>query len=325
MEYRGIKTLGKTGVALAALFAIAMCILSLIFHPIEINPIQYGLCLPSPDSWDFNPFWSWIINTLLIGLIAILLYLVNRTYNFVRTTEPVLFVLFLIMASSGPWFTQSLNTSVLLCLANVVCMGIIFDTYDHSIATQEMFTIGLVIGFGSMVQYAFLPMAFVYLVWSVLMKICRIKETLAFLVGIICPYWISIGIGWIHFSDFHFPSLTPLFTYSQDPPEFFIFLSGIAIATVVGFILSFVNSIKLYAGNSKVNAMNLCVSFLGAASVICILVDFDNIHAYVVTLYMACAVQIANICALWNPKLPWLVSAVPGFLYMAIFVCSLIF
>lgn len=317
--------IGKTGVALAALFACAMCILSYIFHPVEVEPIQYGLCLPSPDAWGFDPFWSWMVNTLLIGLITILLFLVNKSYNFIRTTEPAMVAIFMIMASSGPWFTQTLNTSVLLCLANLVCLGIIFDSYASKNATQEMFISGVVIGIGSMVQYAFLPMAFVFLLWALFMKVLRIKETLAFIVGIICPYWITIGIGWLHFSDFHFPSLNPLFSYINDPSEFIILLTGIGVAAVSGFLAVFANSFKLYAGNSKVNAMNLCISTLGAAAVICILVDFDNIHAYVVTLYMACAVQIANICALWNPKMPWLVTTIPSLMYMAIFVCSLIF
>lgn len=321
-----LKTgIGKTGLALAALAAIAMCILSLELHPVEINTLPYGLWLPSPDAWGFETFWSWLINTVLIGLIALLLFLINKSYNFIRTTEPALVAIFLIMAASGPWFTQELNSSVLLCLANVVCMGIIFDTYDTKNATQEMFTIGVVMGIGSMVQYAFLPMVMVCLVWTLFMKVCRIKETLAYLAGLVCPYWIALGVGWLQFSDFRFPDLTPLFSYSDDPSEFIILLSAIAFAIVSGCVISFANSFKLYAGNSRVNAMNLCVTTLGVASTICILVDFDNLHAYVVTLYMACAVQMANICALWNPKMPWIITVVPSLFYIGVFVCSLVF
>lgn len=320
-----IYGIGKTGVALAALAAIAMCIISLLFHPVEIAPIQYGFFLPSPDSWGFNPLGSWFINTALLGLITLLLFLINKSYNFVRTTEPVLVVLFMIMAASGPWFTEGINTSVILCMANVVCMGIIFDSYESRNATQEMFVTGVVIGIGAMVQYAFLPMAMVFFLWSLFMKVLRVKEILAYLAGIACPYWISLGVGWLRFSDFHFPSINPLFSYAEDPSEFIILLAGITLAAILGFIISLVNSIKLYAGNSKVNAMNLCVSTLGAVCVICILFDFDNLHAYVTSLYLACSVQIANICALWNPKYPWLVTALPAMAFIALFACSVIF
>ena len=163
--------IGKTGVALAAIVAIAMCILSLLFKPVEVAHIQYGICLPSPDSWNIDPFWSWVINTVLIGLITLLLFLINKSYNFIRSTEPALISLFLIMTCSSPWFTEALNTSVILCLANTVCLGIIFASYDTKNATQQLFVLGLVIGIGSMFQYAFLPMACVYFLWALFMKV----------------------------------------------------------------------------------------------------------------------------------------------------------
>lgn len=316
--------IGKSGLALAALFALAMCILSLIFHPMEIQPIQYGIALPSPDSWNIDPFFSWLINTLLIAGITVLLTIINRSFNFVRTTEPTLAALFPLMAASCPGFTEYLNTSVILCLANVICLGVIFNSYDTRNATQHLFTLGVVVGVGSMFQYAFLPMAFVYFVWALFMKVLRIKETLAFIIGILCPYWIALGTGWLRFSDIHFPSLTPLFGTAHDHYDFLMLLIGIAMAVTFGFLLALINSMKLYAGNSKVNAMNLCINILGAASVICILVDFDNIGAYVITLYMACAVQIANVNALWNPRMPWIITAVPALLYTGIFVVSMI-
>lgn len=317
--------IGKLGMAVAVLIAIAMSVLSFLYHPVEIIPVQYGICLPSPDSWDFDALWSGIVNLLLIGLITILLYIINRSYNFVRTNEPVLYAVFLIMATSGPWFTEYVNTSVIICLANVICIGIIFDSYDSKNATQQMFILGVVAGTGSMVQYGFLPMAVVYFLWALFMKVLRVKETLALIAGIICPYWIALGFGWIRISDLHFPSITPLFGQTRDHTDFLLMLIGIAVAACLGFIVTIINSMKLYAGNSKVNAMNLCVSALGVASVVCILVDFDNIHAYVLSLYMACAVQIANICALWNPGMPWIVTAFPSVIYIAIFVCSFLF
>lgn len=309
---------------MATFIAIAMCILSLVFHPVEILPVQLGMCLPSPDSWDFQPFVSWIVNMSIIGIISALVMLVNRSYNFIRTTEPTLPAVFLIMTCACPWFTQGLNTSVILCLANVVCMGIIFGSYDSRNATQQMFILGVVAGLGSMFQYAFLPMAFLYFLWSLFMKVMRIKETLAFLTGILCPYWIALGIGWIHFSDFHFPALNPLFGISGDYADFLLLLIALGIAAVVVFILGLINFMKLYAGNSRINAMNLCMTTLGITSLICILVDFDNMPAYVVTLFMSTAAQLANICVLWNPPMPWAVSAIPALLYIAIFVGSIL-
>lgn len=319
---RGLGTFGLAGAIIAVL---TMCILSYVKHPIDITPGQYGICLPSPDAWGFNSFGSWFLNMVLIGFITALLFVINKNYNFIRTTDPAFLTIFLVMAASGPWFTETINASVLLCLAIVVCLGIIFESYASRNATQEMFIMGVVIGMGTMVQYAFIPIAVVFLLWALFMKILRIKETLAYLAGIICPYWIGLGVGWLSFSDFHFPSLTPLFSYSQNHSEFVILLTAIGIATIVGFLATLVNAMKLYAGNARIYAMNLCVMAVGAMAALCIMVDFDNMHAYVITLFMACAIQLANICALWNPRWPWSVTAVPCVVYIALFVLSLIF
>lgn len=321
-----LKTgIGKPGVAFAILIAFAMCVLSVIFHPVETSHVSYGLCLPSPEVWKIPRVGSWAINTAVFAGIVVLLFLLNKTYHFVRTTEPTLIALFLVIGASIPWFTQQLNTSMLLCIANVICLGIIFSSFDTHNATQQMFILGVVVGIGAMFQYAFVPMAVVYFLWALFMKVLRPREILAYLIGIICPYWITIGFGWIRFSDFQAPALIPLFNTSQDHSELIILLVAFGVATIVGFIVTIINSMKLYAGNIKVNAMNLCVSTLGAACAFCAIIDYENLPAYIISLFLACCVQFANICALWNPKMPWTVTAVPSLFYIALFVLSIVF
>lgn len=317
--------IGKGGMVLVLAVAFAMTLLAFIFKPVSIAPVPYGVCLPSPDEWEIASFLSWIINTLLIGLIATLLYLINKSYNFIRSTEPVLPALFLLFTCSNAWCTQSLNTSTLLCIFNVLGIGIIFSTYDCRNATQQLFTIGAVLGVGSMIQYAFFPMVIVVLVWTGIMKIFRLKEILAFFGGIFCPYWIAFGFGWIDFSDLRFPSLVSLFTDSRDHADILFLISEVAIAAAVGFILCIINSVKLYAGNSKINAMNMCITVSGLISLLCMVIDYENMPAYIMTLFMTVAVQFANICALWNVRHQWLVTTVPGIIYVLLFSGTLFF
>ena len=316
--------IGKEGVAMAIAVAFAMSLINYLLHPVEIVPVEYGVCLDSPDYWQIPPLISWIINTVLIGIITLSIYLINRHFNFVRTTEPALPIIFLIMSCSSAWFTQNLNTSTLLCLVNVVSLGIVFGAYESNNATRQMFIMGGVLGIGSMFQYAFLPMACVYVLWAICVKVLRIKEVLAFLIGILCPYWITGGLGWVKLCDFHFPSFVTLFTTTKDHSDIFFLLLGIGIATILGVLTGLSNSMKLYAGNSQVNAMNLCITIMGLASIICILVDYENIPAYVLTLYLAVATQLANLCALWHIRNEWTVTIIPVLIYIALFVCNLV-
>lgn len=300
--------------------AIAMALLVYIFKPITFLPISYGICLPSPDVWQIPPFVSWIVNSFFIGLTTLILYFLNKSFNFIRTTEPVLPSLFLIFTCSNPWSTQELNTSVFLCLINVVCLGIIFGSYSQKNATHQLFTVGVLWGIGSMFQYAFLPMIFVGLLWASFMKVFRLKEVLAFFGGFICPYWIAYGFGIITLTDFHFPALVSLFDTGRDHTDILLLLLGIGLAAFSGFLLSIMEGIRLYAGNSRVYSMNLCVTTLGAVSLICMAIDYENFTSYTSTLYFAVATAFANICALWHHiSRPWLVTAIPAFIYILLF------
>lgn len=321
----GVKNgIGWAGMALASVIAFAMAVIAYMLNPVNILRMQMGLCLDSPDLWQISPILSWILNICVIALIPLILYIINKRYNFIRTTEPTFPAVFLVMATSCPWFTQGLNTSTLLCLVNVACLGIIFSTYDQKNAISQMFIIGLVLGLGSMMQYAFLIMVAVYFLCALFMKVLRFKEMLAFLTGIVCPYWMALGLGLIHLSDFHMPSMISFFSTNNDHPDILFLLLGIGLAVFSGFIITLMNFMKLYAGNSKVSAMNLCVMTLGLALVILIFVDYENITAYVISLYLVTAVQISNICALWDISQQWLVSVVPSILYIALFAGTLI-
>lgn len=320
-----VKTgIGKTGMLLAMAIALAMCLLSFLLHPVDIEVTDYGICLPSSQLWNISPIVSWILNLIAICCIAILLFLINKTYNFVRTTEPVLIALFLIATCSSPWFTETLNDSTILCLVNVLCLGIIFGAYDKKNATQQIFLMGALAGFGSMFQYAFVTMFFLYFLWALFLKILRLRETLAFILGILTPYWIGLGLGLISLGDFRLPSPSHLLTESANYTDFLFLLISIAFAAFIGFIAALANGMKLYAGNSKVNAMNLCVSTMGIVSVICIFLDFENMTAYVVTLFVAMAVQMANICALWNIQDEWIVSTFPSLVFIALFIAGIV-
>ena len=309
---------------MAGLIAIAMSAASYVLQPVERSEGWYGICLPSPQLWGLPDLLSWLLNLMVILAVAILLFLINKHFNFVRTTEPALPAVFVIATASSPWFTEGLNTSTLLCLVNVVSLGIIFGAYDRKNATPQVFCIGFLTGLGSMFQYAFIPMIGVYFIWALFLKVLRLKETLALLIGLLCPYWIALGFGLISLHDFHLPTLIPFFGNDNDLTELFFLICGVGFATIASFLVSLVNGMKLYAGNSRVNAMNLCVTAMGLASVICILVDYENMTTYVVTLYVAMAVQAANICALWNLQQEWLVSAIPSVIYIGLFMASVL-
>lgn len=303
---------------------VAMCTASYFYFPATSVAGNAGICLPSPNLWHIKPVSSWIINVVVIGGIAAGGFFMNRNYNFIRSTEPVLPAMFMVLVASCPWITRYLSSSTLLCAINLISLSVIFSAYNSRNATQQLFTIGTLLSVGSMFQYAFIPMVPIYLVAAIMMKVLRIKEFLAYGMGLIAPYWVGVGLGLIGLDQFRLPEITGMFTDMNFSPTLFVLVVSIGLAVFCGLLLGLNNSIKLYAGNSRVNAMNGCISLLGVMCVVCMLIDFTNMMAYLATLYFAVAVQVANLCALWNIRREWLVVFIPSLIYIGFFVAIML-
>lgn len=316
-SYRGI---GKKGLLLAAVAMVIMTTVSFILRPTQRLSGELGICLPSPNLWEINPISSWLLNTVLIGAIAAGGFFLNRSYNFIRSTQPVLPAMFLILAGSNPFTDYYLCSSTLICVVNLICLSLLFSAYNSSNATQQIFVIATLISIGSMMQYAFLPMIVPYVLGAMIMKAFRFKEFMALCMGLLAPYWIGIGLGLIPLEWFRMPDITNLFSNFTVAYEIFVLALSVGIVIFVGIILALNNSIKLYAGNSRVNAMNMTVTLLGLVSVVCILIDFTNMLAYLDTLYFSAAVQVANLCALWSFRREWLIVLIPGVVYVLFFI-----
>lgn len=320
-RYRGIE---KSGMVLAAMAAAAMCALSFFMATGSRLQGGLGICLPSTNLWEIPPLWSWIINTALTATIAVGAALLNRHYNFIRSTQPVLPALFVVLAASNPWATSYLSSSTIVCAVNLLAISIMFSCFRLCNATQQLFVVATLISVGSMFQYAFIPYILAYVASAIQMKAFRIKEFLAMGMGLIAPYWVGIGLGLVRLDSFSMPEITNLFNGFAHASDIFTLLLSAVVAIFLGLILGLNNSIKLYAGNSRVNSMNLTISLVGVVSIICIIIDFSNMMAYLTTLYLTVAVQVANLGALWHFKREWLLTFIPGVIYIVFFVILLL-
>lgn len=306
--------------ALAAVCAVAMCVLAFIFRPELPFSGLSGICLPPPSEWGLPPVASWIINVLLLGATAAAIWRLNHKFNFNRTTRPVLPALFLVFVASDPWITVELSSSLIMCAANVVALWLLFSVYDSPDATQPMFVTGTFISIGSMFEYAFVPMVAVYLIAAIVLKIFRVKEIMAFILGLVAPYWVCLGFGWISPLQFQIPSPSPLFSDPSQAADLFLLVLSAGIAVLFGLAFGIADAIKIYAGNSRVNAMNSVIVWMGIICAVCMTIDFNNLPAYLATLFFCVALQFANLCALWQIRHEWLVSLIPSAVYVALFV-----
>ena len=278
-------TMGKKGFAGAIATAILMSATSFLAGaPIPLQT-EAGLCLPSPGAWD-----------IITGSI----YILNKNYAFVPGNDMTLPGLLAVMSFSCPWVAGTLNSSTILLAANTAILSIAFTCFKQRNATRELFAIATILSLGTMVQYAFIFMIPAYIAIAASLKCLRFKETIAFILGLVAPYWVGVGLGIIPLSDFSMPDISGLFSGIEAKRSMLAGLTACAATALGALVGGLYNSVKLYAGNSQRRLYNICFNILGVLCAVCIVIDFDNMPAYIGTLYLVAAVQFSDIFALHN-------------------------
>lgn len=288
------EVMGKDGMVMATLAAVGMFLIAYFIAAPQPLVGDMGLCLPSPNEWGLNRFWGWLANMLSIFLTCVILYAVNKEFSIVQGSDTVLTGMFLIMTSSNLWLSGSMSSSGIVALANLICLVVLFGCYRKHNATQELFLIGSIMSIGSMFQYAFFFLIPVYLIGAIMMKCCSFRVVVAYLMGLAAPYWIALGTGLITLEDFTMPMLSNLFSGHATPIGLLTGIINISVTILIGFILAFTNWVKLYAGNTQRRLYNMAINVLGFFCAVCIIIDFNNMVAYLATMYMITALQLAN-------------------------------
>lgn len=292
--------MGKEGMTLSLAVALAMSAVAFFCDSPQPLGGDMGICLPSPNQWGMSPFGGWIFNLSALLVTTAALYLVNKQFTVVQGSDTVLTGMFIFMACSNIWVSGILTASGIMALANLICLSVLFGCWQKRNASQEMFLIATILAIGSMFQYAFIFMTPVYLLGAIMLKCFSFRCLVAFIMGLAAPYWVAIGLGIVAPLSIAMPTFTNLFDGFASGGGLFVCILNVGITAFIGLILAFNNGVRLYAGNTQRRLYNMVVNLLGVTCVLCMMLDFNNMVAYMATLYMITAVQIANLFALWH-------------------------
>lgn len=318
-SYRRTKPLGKEALVIAVIILIVNALVTYFAAPMPRLEGELGICLPSANLWTINPLISFILNNAVYLAIGILLIFYNRIFDIVKDPGNCFSAVFLIMVSSIPWLLFRLNSATIMVAVNFVCIWILSTTYKRENTTQDFFLIATMLSIGAMIQYAFVFMIPAYILAALTTKAFRLKEAIAFFLGIIAPYWTSVGLGIISPFDFRLPTLTNLFTGYASSSDIFVVLLNLGITTVIDLMLMFNIIVRLYAGNSKILATYNIFNIIGFAAAVCIIMDFNNLMAYIPTLYLMSSLQVTYMFSLWMPKRPLIPFLLIAALYLSSF------
>lgn len=306
----GRWTEGRSGLAVAMLLLAVMAAVSYLLPLPSYPDGNHGLCFPSPAEWNINPPASLLANYVLLIAAALALIAVNEAYGFIHSSKVVYSSVFLILCGSFPWLTEGVNTSTLLVCGNVAAMWLLFSAEGGRNSSEAMFGLSTIFSFGSMVQYSFALYLPVWLLCAASVKALTFRSFLAYLLGIITPYWILIGFGIITPSSFSQPHIGMLFDNIAGRTDFLLLLIGIGTVAFLFMLLALSNAVRLYGLTARRRAMNGALVILGAGTILLLIFDFNNLLAYVATLCLVFGVQTAHLSNFSRFRHPWIPLAV---------------
>ena len=289
-------TAGPGSMTVGIVAAIIMIAATAMLMPSLRPDAELGLCLTIPTD-ILPPAIGCSINALLIAFAIILAFIFNKKHSFAKSTEALLPTTMAVILASNPVNTSYLGTPIVMLIVNLVCLDIMMKSYNAENATTSMFAIATYLSVGSMVQYAFLPLMIIYPVMAIMAKVMRIKEIVAFCMGLVAPYWVALGFGLISLSDFRIPQFLADMPNADGNYLLMVFISLCTLA-LVGTIMMINNSMLIYAGNMRVRTFNNMINLLGFSCAVLMLVDFDNFGAYASSFCFAVSVQISNFFAM---------------------------
>ena len=305
----------------------AVTLILLILTLIFFNPItamgEMGLCLPSPNIWKWPHIAAWCVNSVIIFVCALVMAYANKKYNFIPEAQPVMALGLLLLLGCNCVTTSTLSTSTLLLLCNVVCLFVIISTFEERNATREFFIIGTLPAIGAMIQYSFLVMIPVYIAGGILMKSFRLRELIAFIFGLIAPYWIAIGMGMISPFDFKLPESLIVFNKEAVDADIFLTLLATGIMALFGFVFALYNGVRLFSRNSRLRCIHSTFNIMGVISIFAIIFDFSNFVAYFGTIALWVAIETATLLYFYNLRKPQLALILILVIFLPLYILAL--
>lgn len=314
---------GNIGLVIALIAAIAMSVIAHFYALIPAVGFNEGICFPGPGNWDIYSLISWMLNLIVLLGAGLFPMLLNKTYNFINNTDTVIPTVLLVLCGSNVWLNTGLNQSLFLALLLMLVAYILFDCYRVRKSMNELFLVGTIIAIGSMFEYAVLPFVVAVIMIGIVINCMSFKGFVAFLMGLLAPYAIVIGFGIVNIQDITIPQFQILFMREfQGEQEFILWLNA-AITAVIFMLCTLYNAVGLYAGNTRRRKLSNCLMIMGWVAIISIVLDSNNISAYLATLYFSLAVQMANLFGLHQIKYKHTMLVSMAALYVLNFVIML--
>ncbi len=299
-------TAGAPGLLLAAIVWLILSITSMAGDAPAIAESR-GVILPAPSQWGMPYTLSCILNLAATALCASGLWIINKAFNIL---PGLLFsTLFLCLCGTFPQLNAGLSPSLLTALIVLLCTYMLFKLYGRRNATTACLSLFSILSWGSMMQSACLLLMPIFLLGTVFLQVCRPREFIASLLGIITPYWIVLGFGIVSPEQLHFELPLNITHIAGDPQMLIGLLVTAGVAALALIMLMLYNALHMLSAGVKMRAYHSFVNLLGFACIWFMLFDTANFLTYLATMLLSLSFVATRTFTISRSPRAWVLPA----------------
>mgnify|MGYP006364870377 FL=1 len=157
--------------AFAILAAIALLVMMYVNYTSGnvINAFNHGhgILFHSLSGGIADARISVMLNAVCLILIGLIMVILNKMFNFIRSVTWIYVSVFLLLTFSSPITSSSLFTGTLLCLTIVLTLFTLFASFQNKRSQRNIFSSFALVAAASMFHYAF-----IYLIAVLFLALC---------------------------------------------------------------------------------------------------------------------------------------------------------
>ena len=266
------------GLLFSAILVVALALSAAAFH------------VGGGDAHDYLPLMLNIAGILATGA---MLYMLNKTFSFIRSVTAVNVSTFLMLEAANPYLSAGASQGTLLCIVVMAATFIMFNAYNRRDSQRSIYLTFALLMLGSMFQYSCAFLIPVFILGFMQMRAMTLKGFLAMGVGLLTPPWILFGLGILSFSTFEISSTPNVWEGLPDRQMWTLLVAAIASVVLVLALMA-LNLMHIYSYKTQIRAYNGFFSILALATIIMMAVDYDAILSYLPLLNCCLAIQMAH-------------------------------
>lgn len=252
-----------------------------------------GLLFRSANQWISDPTAAMAVSCALTLAGALLMLLLNKTFNLTRSVTSLDATLFIAMSLSVPDLLCQMYTGPVLMAVMLMCLFLLYNSYGDRNATRNIFVIFMLLSAGTMTQYCFVAYMPVFYLGMGQMRIFTVRTVVASVLGLVTPWWIVFGLGLADVSQLHVPEVQMAFVAFSEADTIHLF-GTIALASVMLIVGWFMNFMKMISYNAHMRAYTGTLSVMGLATLLALCVDYASICVYTPVLFMLTSLQLCH-------------------------------